>query len=165
MPADPIAERLDLVALLGRQDGLDLGTDLREEDGPVAMHAAQFRRTRPDRGLIGRLGQDGVVQGAPRGGARLHLRLDLGRVGFQDRLDLALLVVGQVERPRDAAEDARRPVGMSPLLEGPGRQSARQQPGRGERQDPGAEQDGFADSLDAHEISLICRCEPFGLYP
>ena len=66
---------------------------------------------RADPGLVGRLGEHGLVEGAPGGHARPGQRVDLGGVRLQDSADLELLGVGEVEGPGDAREHPRRPVG------------------------------------------------------
>ena len=121
------AEVHDLLLLVVAQQRIDLGADLRVEERAVALDLREVRGARANRPLVDGVRQDRVVERPAGVLSRLQLRLDLGGVRPEDRLDLRLLIVGQVEGLGDARE-ARRP-------EAPGRarMPARRRRGDGPR--------------------------------
>src|SRR6202162_1797002 len=161
----PIAETLDLRALLVGQDRLNLRADRREEDGSIRMDLSELQGGRTDRRFVDRLREDRLVDSATGGGGGLHLRLDFCRMGLQDRLDPRLLVVGQVEGARDATEEPRPESRVRPLGKRAGRQPAGQKPAYRQRRYPHADEGGPSNSLNTHELLILVAPGPYGLCP
>ncbi len=152
------AEVNDLLLLVVAKQRKDLGADLRVEDRAVALGLREVRGTRANGPLVDGVRQDRVVERPAGVLGRLELRLDLGGVRPEDRLDLRFLIVGQVEDLGDAREARRTEApGGSGCRHGAGEETAREESGRGDDGGGGQNQDRAANLLDAHGVGFPSR--------